>query len=90
MERNRNAKWQEIRVEDIPHYAGDRIFLALPEQGEDARKGREMLRHPTWRSLPAVREGKSYVVKDYWANYNPVTLDKHLDDTVRRLLHGRG
>lgn len=86
MERNRNVKWQEIRLEDIPYYAGDRIFFALPGQGGDARKGREMLRHPIWRNLTAVREGKSYIVKDYWANYNPVTLDKHLDDTVRRLL----
>ena len=89
MERNRNAKWQKIRLEDVPMYAGDRIFFALPEQGQDAGLGREMLRHPIWKSLPAVREGKSYVVKDRWANYNPVTLDKHLDDTVQRLLVGR-
>ncbi|WP_410771530.1 AraC family transcriptional regulator [Fontibacillus sp. BL9] len=88
MERNRNAKWQKIRMEDLPEYAGDRIFLALPEQGEDAGIGREILRHPIWESLPAVRQGKSYVVKDRLANYNPVTLDKHLDDTVTRLLQG--
>ncbi|MED1783275.1 helix-turn-helix domain-containing protein [Brevibacillus fortis] len=86
MDRNRNAKWQEIRLEDITQYAGDRIFLALPERGEDAEKGREVLHHPLWRSLPAVQEDKSYVVQDRWANYNPVTLDKHLDDTLRRLL----
>lgn len=92
MERNRNSKWQKIRMEDLPRYAGDRIFLALPgSQGEDTSGiGQEILRHPIWQGLPAVREGKCYVVKDRWANYNPVTLEEHLDDTVRRLLHGDG
>ncbi|MFC4601401.1 helix-turn-helix domain-containing protein [Cohnella hongkongensis] len=89
MERNRNAKWQEIRIEDLPQYAGDRVFLALPGQDENGGQGREVLRHPVWRSLPAVRQGRSYVVNDSWANYNPVTLDRHLDDTVRRLLRSR-
>lgn len=86
MDRNPNAKWQRIGIEDIPKYAGDRVFLALPEQAKSGGTAREVLRHPIWRSLPAVREGKSYVVKDRWANYNPITLDNHLEDTVRRLL----
>jgi iron complex transport system substrate-binding protein len=45
-----------------------------------------LLEHPVWQSLSAVREGKSYIFKDRWANYNPVTLERHLDEVVERLL----
>lgn len=86
IERDHNAKWREIQLEEVPLFAGDRIFIALPEQGDDARRGKELLEHPVWQSLSAVREGKSYIFKDRWANYNPVTLERHLDEVVERLL----
>jgi len=85
LERSKNAKWQEIPLEALPEYAGDRVFLALADSGIDALKGRQVLEHPAWKSLPAVRGGKSYVVRDLWANYNPLTLDRHLDEMVHCL-----
>jgi len=83
--RDRNAKWREISFEDLPEYAGDRIFIALADSGLDALNGRQVLEHPAWRNLPAVRDGNSYVVRDLWANYNPVTLDRHLEEMVQCL-----
>lgn len=82
---NRNAKWQSIPFEAIPDYAGDRVFFALADSGNDALKGRKVLEHPAWKNLPAVRGGRSYVVKEQWANYNPLTLDRHLDEMVKCL-----
>ncbi|WP_182303517.1 AraC family transcriptional regulator [Cohnella cholangitidis] len=86
---NKNAKWKPIQLEAISEYAGDRVFIALADSGSDALKGRQVLEHPAWKSLPAVRKGRSYVVKDRWASYNPVTLEKHLDEMVSCLLPGR-
>jgi iron complex transport system substrate-binding protein len=76
---NPNTKWKRIEPGELPHYAGDRVFIALPESGRAVETGRGLLQHPAWRGLPAVQEGRSYVVSDSWANYNPITLDKHLD-----------
>jgi len=85
LERNKNAKWQRIPFEALPDYTGDRVFMALADRGIDALQGKRVLEHPAWKSLPAVRAGKSYVVRDSWANYNPLTLDRHLDEMVHCL-----
>lgn len=82
---DRNTKWLPISVEAIGQYAGDRVFFAVPERGKDAEDGRRLLDHPAWRGLSAVRQGRYYVVSDVWASYNPVTLDKHLDEIVHWL-----
>jgi iron complex transport system substrate-binding protein len=74
-----NTKWKRIEPSELPHYAGDRVFMALPELGRAVEKGRGLLQHSAWRGLTAVQEGRSYVVSDNWGNYNPITLDKHLD-----------
>ncbi|MFD0670597.1 helix-turn-helix domain-containing protein [Cohnella sp. GCM10027633] len=82
---DRNTKWLPIPVDSIGQYAGDRVFFAVPERGKDAEEGRKLLNHPAWRDLSAVRQGRGYVVSDVWASYNPVTLDKHLDEIVQWL-----
>jgi ABC-type Fe3+-hydroxamate transport system substrate-binding protein len=85
MDRDPNTKWKRIEPVDLPYYAGDRVFFALAHSGRMAEAGHRMLQHPAWQELPAVQEGKSYVVSDDWANYNPITLDKHLDHLARCL-----
>lgn len=79
MDRDPNTKWKRIEPGELPYYAGDRVFFAMARSGRTVEAGKRMLQHPAWRNLPAVLEGKSYVVSDSWANYNPITLDKHLD-----------
>ncbi|WP_168735769.1 AraC family transcriptional regulator [Cohnella fermenti] len=86
MEQDRNAKWVRIEPSELPEYAGDRVFLALPETGFEGERGRKLLNHSGWYGLPAVTEGRAYVMSDMWANYNPITLEKHLDEIVCRLI----
>lgn len=85
MRRSKRIKWKRIEVGELADYAGDRVFLALPDDGDDAVEGRAMLDHPAWRNLPAVRNGRSYVVNDKWCLYDPITLEKHLDEMVKWL-----
>ncbi|ANY68439.1 hypothetical protein BBD42_19650 [Paenibacillus sp. BIHB 4019] len=84
-ERNKQLKWMPIRLEELPVYAGDRVFFSLAPSGVDEQQGRAILNHPIWNSLPAVRSGCAYIVDPIWGNYNPITLDKHLEEVVRLL-----
>jgi len=83
--RDAHTKWKRIAAEQLDDYAGDRVFLALPQTGVDAAQGRALLNSPVWQSLGAVRRGQAYVVDDVWGNYNPITLERHLDEMVRLL-----
>lgn len=80
---DKQMKWKLIKLEELPDYAGDRIFLALAKTGVDASQGRAILKHPIWNNLPAVQNGRGHVVDITWGNYNPVTLERHLDEMVK-------
>ncbi|WP_138754212.1 helix-turn-helix domain-containing protein [Paenibacillus sinopodophylli] len=84
----KQLKWKQILLEELPDYAGDRIFLALADTGIDAEQGRAIVRHPIWNSLPAVQNGRGHVVDMSWGNYNPITLEKHLDEMVKWIAAG--
>jgi ABC-type Fe3+-hydroxamate transport system substrate-binding protein len=85
MDGNSQLKWKKISVEMLSDYAGDIVFMALASSGDDAIEGRMLLQHPVWKSLAAVQNGRGYVVDAVWGNYNPVTLECHLDDLAARL-----
>ncbi len=85
IESDSQMKWKKISVEHLEEYAGDVVFFALASSGADALEGRSLLEHPAWRSLHAVQQGRGYVVDAVWGNYNPVTLERHLDEMASRL-----
>ncbi|SFE39337.1 AraC-type DNA-binding protein [Paenibacillus algorifonticola] len=77
-ERNKQLKWMPIRLEELPDYAGDRVFFSLAHTGVDEQEGRAILNHPIWqilsrswflrRRLPdgcwrAVRKGELFLQK---------------------------
>ncbi|MDF2671639.1 MAG: hypothetical protein K0R67_3945 [Paenibacillus sp.] len=41
-----------ISLESLPDYAGDRVFLALPDIGSDALEGRTILDHLFGKTFP--------------------------------------
>lgn len=85
--KNKNLPWQSISVEALPEYAGDRIFLVVNEANADVKKrSDELMNSPVWRNLPAVKNGKAYVIGSNWALYNPLTLDMLLDEMPKLLM----
>ncbi|MGF9911838.1 ABC transporter substrate-binding protein [Paenibacillus ehimensis] len=79
--------WQSISNEALPDYAGDRIFLVVLDNNENAKKGaEELMNSPVWRNLPAVKNGKAYVVGNKWSFYDPVTLDWLLDEMPKLMM----
>ncbi|BBI32958.1 AraC family transcriptional regulator [Cohnella abietis] len=55
--------FMEISAELLPEYAGDRIFMLLPQKKDSKEAMEELMRSALWRSLPAVQKGRVYVVE---------------------------
>ncbi|MFD0670598.1 ABC transporter substrate-binding protein [Cohnella sp. GCM10027633] len=73
--------WKEISLELLTEYAGDRIFLVTPGEDEAGKKAlEEVVNGAVWKSLPAVKNGKAYLVTGRWAMNDPLTLDWLLDE----------
>lgn len=79
-------KWKRISLESIHEYSGDRIFMAVPAYGPDAAQVRQLLEDEVWLSLPAVQAGRVSYMDVSLANYNPITLDTHLEAIGSALL----
>ncbi|WP_410771531.1 ABC transporter substrate-binding protein [Fontibacillus sp. BL9] len=78
--------WAAISLEKLPDYAADRVFLVIQSDTEEAKKAtEELIQGPIWKNLPAVKNGKAYVVESRWAMNDPLTLDWLLDEMVSLL-----
>ncbi|MNI45171.1 Iron(3+)-hydroxamate-binding protein YxeB precursor [compost metagenome] len=89
IEQSPGKKWKRISPEQLAGYAGDRVFLAMHSTGPDAAEAHELLNSPHWRRLPAVQAGRSHCMDLALANYNPLTLDAHLEAVGEQLLGKR-
>ncbi|NQX58090.1 AraC family transcriptional regulator [Paenibacillus qinlingensis] len=79
-------KWKRISLESIHAYSADRIFMAVPAFGPDAARVRQLLEDEAWLALPAVQAGRVRFIDLSLANYNPITLDAHLEAIGTSLL----
>ncbi|ATP41651.1 ferrichrome ABC transporter substrate-binding protein [Solibacillus sp. R5-41] len=52
--------FEQISLELLPEFAGDRIFILTPETDEAIQSTKDMLNSPVWKGLPAVKNGKVY------------------------------
>jgi ABC-type Fe3+-hydroxamate transport system substrate-binding protein len=83
-------KWKRISLESIHEYSSDRIFMVIPAFGPDAARVRQLLEEEAWLALPAVQAGRVSFIDFSLANYNPITLDAHLEAIGAALLEGQG
>ena len=75
-----DALWEEISLEVLPDYVGDRLFLVADDDETAKEVTEEVLNGALWQSIPAVQNGKAYVVAPRWAMNDPLTLDWLLDE----------
>lgn len=76
----------EIPEHHLPAYAGDRIFMLLPGNGESRIAMEELMDSPLWRSLPPVRNGHVYVLEAAKWNFGDALTREKLLDALPRLL----
>jgi|GEM_PF-843364 len=74
-----------VPLEELPDYSADHIFLFnyhshwLPDDCE-------LLESDVWRGLPAVRNGRVYEPdSNVFYGYDPLAMDKQLDNLMERL-----
>ncbi|WP_339265669.1 ABC transporter substrate-binding protein [Paenibacillus sp. FSL W8-0187] len=57
-----DSGFKEISMENLPEFAGDRIFILNPVQPEAQKSTQDMMNSPIWASLPAVKDGHVYTI----------------------------
>ncbi|QMV45026.1 ABC transporter substrate-binding protein [Cohnella cholangitidis] len=81
--------FEEISAAGLPAYAGDRIFMLIPEKDESRKAMEEMMSSALWRSLPAVRNGRIHVVEAEKWNYGDAMTRERLLDALPPILRSR-
>jgi AraC family transcriptional regulator, transcriptional activator for feuABC-ybbA operon len=82
--------FEEIAEPDLPAYAGDRIFMLIPENPESKAAMDRMMRSPLWHSLPAVRSGRVHLVDAVTWNYADALTRELLLDALPLLMGKSG
>jgi len=81
-----DSLWKTISLETLSDYAGDRLFFIASDDSEESKKAiEEVVNGPVWKSLPAVKNGKAYIVDKRWSMNDPLTLDWLLDEMAELL-----
>ncbi|AIQ51003.1 helix-turn-helix domain-containing protein [Paenibacillus sp. FSL R7-0331] len=80
----------EVDPQRLPAYAGDRIFMLIPER-EDSRAAMEaLLQSPAWLSLPAVQQGHAYLLDNSKWNFSDALTRERLLTLLPKVLGGPG
>lgn len=81
--------YRMITLEQLPAYAGDRVFLTVYGEGGGAERAKEMKASRIWADLPAVKRGCVYEVDiQRFGAGDPISLSRQLDIQVRLLRTG--
>lgn len=78
--------FEEISMEVLGQYAGDRIFILTPVADEAKQSTEKLLASPIWKSLPAVKNGYVYT-QDIMKTSSDATTREWLLGEIPRLLN---
>lgn len=82
--------YKEIQERSLPQYAGDRIFMLLPENKISRRAAEDMMNSTIWNKLPAVRDGYVYLVEEAKWNFGDAFTRDKLLEMLPELLRNKG
>ncbi|MBN2982528.1 helix-turn-helix domain-containing protein [Cohnella algarum] len=68
--------FRSIALEQLPGYAGDRVFLLVGEDAASAQALVKLANSEIWLGLDAVRNGFAYVSEAHWNYDDPITKDR--------------
>ncbi|UPK41868.1 ABC transporter substrate-binding protein [Paenibacillus pabuli] len=78
--------YKEISSDAIRQYAGDYIFVLLPEEIITRQATEKLMQSPTWRALPAVQKGQVYGVQETTWNLGDALTSNRLLTLLPELL----
>jgi ABC-type Fe3+-hydroxamate transport system, periplasmic component len=69
-----------INPRDIAKFAGDIIFIPMPVNSSSRETTEQMLQSDMWQSIPAVRNGRAFVVEESkWNLYDAISRIRQLE-----------
>lgn len=77
--------YKEITVASLPQYAGDRLFMIVPETDDSRHAMESLISSPLWKQLAAVQRGQAYLVDNIW-NYGDAETGNKLLGMLPKLL----
>ncbi|WP_339315816.1 ABC transporter substrate-binding protein [Paenibacillus sp. FSL R10-2734] len=78
--------FQEVSMEVLKEYAGDRIFILTPVADEAKKSTDTLLKSPIWKGLPAVKNGYVYT-QDIMKTSSDATTREWLLGEIPQLLN---
>ncbi|MFF2481741.1 ABC transporter substrate-binding protein [Paenibacillus sp. NPDC058071] len=82
--------YKEISEKALADYAGDRIFLILPDNPKSRESTETLMESERWQGLKAVREGRAYLVEEAKWNFGDAFTQEKLLDHLPALLRSGG
>ncbi|MBH5318838.1 AraC family transcriptional regulator [Paenibacillus sp. GSMTC-2017] len=86
---NEELPYKEITRDDLPNYAGDRVFMLTPSSPSSRDALEETLSSSEWQQLESVKKGLVYQIDVLnWNCYDANTFSKVIDKLPRLLQLG--
>ncbi|GGG54928.1 hypothetical protein GCM10010918_04740 [Paenibacillus radicis (ex Gao et al. 2016)] len=70
--------YKEIAEHKVQQYAGDRLFMLVPDRSDSRAAMDQLLASPAWNAIPAVRNGYVYLIDSKWNSGDGYTSEKLL------------
>ncbi len=78
---------QNLPLEKLPLYAANADYLFVSDEGEGIRYVQD---NPIWRSLPAVEQGRAYVLdRASFSYFDPISIEGQFELLAQLLTKGR-
>lgn len=78
----------EVDPARLPFYAGDHIFMLIPERQDSRVAMEKLLDSSLWKNIPAVRKGRAYLLDGSKWNYGDALTREKLLTLLPKLLGG--
>lgn len=79
---------RDIPLGELAAYTGDYMFVVVSADPESQARFAELSRSERWLQLPAVRNGRVYVLTEDWLRVDPLSLAGQLARLERMMRHG--
>ncbi|WP_229263523.1 ABC transporter substrate-binding protein [Cohnella cholangitidis] len=80
-----NTGFEQISLEALPDYAGDRIFILTPDSEEAQKSTEEMFKSNIWLGLPAVKNNQVYTIDIIKSGSDAITREWLLQELPKML-----
>ncbi|WP_042160865.1 AraC family transcriptional regulator [Paenibacillus gorillae] len=86
MDEQKNFNPINLRLEEMKHFAGDIMFISVPEDSVSLAYLERLMTEPAWKELKAVRTGNICRISDtLWKFYEPRAITEQLKQAVNLL-----